>query len=99
GTRAHMEHVMHAIGITPRAFIPIASNLALVETLKRGTGISIVSKRLVKGASESGDLREITLTDAPLTRQFHYCFSNTFSNTILREITIQAIQHVREQQM
>ncbi|MGL4818817.1 MAG: LysR family transcriptional regulator, partial [Bacilli bacterium] len=22
GTRAHMEHVMHAIGITPRAFIP-----------------------------------------------------------------------------
>jgi DNA-binding transcriptional LysR family regulator len=74
GTRREFEKILEREGLDPHQLNIVGifgSTDAIKQAVKEGMGISILSRRSVKGELKCGMLREVKIKDADMKRQFY----------------------------
>jgi DNA-binding transcriptional LysR family regulator len=74
GTRREFEKILEKEGINPHQLNIVGmlgSTDAIKQAVKEGMGISIISRRSVKDELKCGMLKEISIKDAEMMRQFY----------------------------
>jgi DNA-binding transcriptional LysR family regulator len=70
GTRATAEALLEELGITPR-ILTLGSNGAVLESVRIGLGITLVSADAVAGDLATGGLEEWRHPELPIERPWH----------------------------
>jgi DNA-binding transcriptional LysR family regulator len=70
GTRATSEALLDGLGLSPR-ILTFGSNGAVVESVRIGLGVTLISADAVAGDLESGALEEWRIPGPPIDRPWH----------------------------
>jgi DNA-binding transcriptional LysR family regulator len=70
GTRATSEALLDGLGLSPR-ILTFGSNGAVVESVRIGLGVTLISADAVAGDLESGGLEEWRIPGPPIDRPWH----------------------------
>ena len=83
-SRELMENLFAEKGLTLRPLIESSSNDALLSAARSGLGIVILPSVLLENLIESGEFREIEISDASLERKYYLIKhkSREFSHSI-----------------
>jgi DNA-binding transcriptional LysR family regulator len=91
GTRALNEQFLAERGLAPR-ILELGSNGAIKQAARAGLGISLLSRSAVEAELASGQLGEIRLRDAPVSRPWYVLRSSVGPS---RAIVEALLDHLR----
>ncbi|MFI8577838.1 LysR substrate-binding domain-containing protein [Rossellomorea aquimaris] len=91
GTRQVTDNMFNNTGINPKNILEFGSTQIIKEAVRKGLGVSYISKLAVQSELKKGTIKSLTLENYKDTRKFYYVINKSQPSTKILELFIDTI--------